>query len=102
MQYLSKPSQQQPVGFSIVTVYSGAKQVTSNGFLPVDNTKETVSFYFYFIFCQKPPSNILNLFSDITSIYFDDNQSCSSNNFYKKSRLEIQKNAFSGVETDLE
>ena len=77
----------------------------------MDNVKETVSFYFYFYFTfyQKLPSNILNLSSDTTSIYFDDaqsslsnNLSSLSNNFYKKSRLKIQKSAFSGVEADLE
>ena len=70
----------------------------------MDNVKETVSFYFYFYFTfyQKLPSNILNLSSNTTSIYFDDAQSSLSNNFYKKSRLKIQKSAFSGVEADLE
>ena len=42
------------------------------------------------------PSNILNLFSDTTSIHSYNTQSCSSNNVHiKKSRLDIQKRTFS-------
>lgn len=44
------------------------------------------------------PSNILNLFSKTTSIHSYNTWSCSSNNVYiKKSRLDIQKRAFSRV-----
>ena len=44
------------------------------------------------------PSNILNLFSETTSIHSYNTWSCSSNNVYiKKSRLDIQKRAFSRV-----
>ena len=48
---------------------------------------------------QKVPSNILNLFSDTTSIQSYNIWSSSANKFYifKKSRLEIQKRAFSRV-----
>ena len=47
---------------------------------------------------QKGPSNILNLFSDTTSIHSYNTHSSSSNNVnIKKSRLDIQKRAFSRV-----
>ena len=47
---------------------------------------------------RKVPSNILNLFSDTTSIHSYNTRSSSANKFYiKKSRLEIQKRAFSRV-----
>ena len=47
---------------------------------------------------RKVPSNILNLFSDTTSIHSYNTRSSSENKFYiKKSRLEIQKRAFSRV-----
>ena len=47
---------------------------------------------------RKVPRNILNLFSDTTSIHFYNTRSSSANKFYiKKSRLEIQKRAFSRV-----
>ena len=47
---------------------------------------------------RKVPSNILNLFSDTTSIHSYNSRSSPSNNFYiKKSRLDIQKRAFSRV-----
>lgn len=46
----------------------------------------------------REPSNILNLFSETTSIHSFNTWSCSSNNVYiKKSRLDIQKRAFSRV-----
>ena len=91
---------QNPVNSLLASALSrfslGAEQVTSNGFLLVDNIKETVSFYFYFhfTFYQKLPSNILNLSSDTTSIYFDNTQSSFSNTFYKKSRLKSKKKLF--------
>ena len=44
---------------------------------------------------RKVPSNILNLFSDTTSIYSYNTSSSSATKFYvKKSRLEIQKKSF--------
>ena len=47
---------------------------------------------------RKVPSNILKLFSDTTSIYSYNTRSSLANKFYiKKSRLEIQKRAFSRV-----
>ena len=47
---------------------------------------------------QKVPNNILNLFSDTASIHSYNTRSSSANKFYiKKSRLEIQKRAFSRV-----
>ena len=47
---------------------------------------------------RKVPNNILNLFSDTASIYSYNTRSSLANNFYvKKSRLEIQKRAFSRV-----
>ena len=49
---------------------------------------------------RKVPSNILNLFSDTTSIHSYNSTSSPSNTFYtytKKSRLDIQKRAFSRV-----
>ena len=47
---------------------------------------------------RKVPSNILNLFSDTTSIHSYNSLSSPSNNFYiKKSRLDIQKRDFSRV-----
>ena len=48
---------------------------------------------------RKVPSNILNLFSDTTNIHYYNTRSSSANKFYiKKSRLEIQKTAFSNLE----
>ena len=45
---------------------------------------------------RKGPSNILNLFSDTTSIHSYNTWSCSSNNVYiEKSMLDIQKKTFS-------
>ena len=47
---------------------------------------------------RKVPSNILNPFSDTTSIHSYNTRSSLANKFYiKKSRLEIQKRAFSRV-----
>ena len=47
---------------------------------------------------QKVANNILNLFSDTASIHSYNTRSSSANKFYiKKSRLEIQKRAFSRV-----
>ena len=47
---------------------------------------------------RKVPSNILNLFSDTTSIHSYSSRSFPSNNLYiKKYRLDIQKRAFSRV-----
>ena len=47
---------------------------------------------------RKVSSNILNLFSDTTGIHSYNSRSSPSNNFYiKKSRLDIQKRAFSRV-----
>lgn len=47
---------------------------------------------------RKVPNNILNLFSDTASIHSYNTRSSSANKFYiKKSRLEIQKRAFSRV-----
>ena len=46
----------------------------------------------------KVPNNILNIFSDTASIHSCNTRSSSANKFYiKKSRLEIQKGAFSRV-----
>ena len=47
---------------------------------------------------RKVPNNILNLFSDTASIHSYNTRSSSANKFYiKKSRLEIQRRAFSRV-----
>ena len=47
---------------------------------------------------QRVPSNILNLFSDTTSIHSYNSRSSPSDNLYiKKSRLDIQKRDFSRV-----
>ena len=47
---------------------------------------------------RKVSNNILNLFSDSASIHSYNTRSSSANKFYiKKSRLEIQKRAFSRV-----
>ena len=47
---------------------------------------------------RKVPSNILNLLSGTTSIHSNNTRSSSSNDFHvKKSRLDIQKRAFSRI-----
>ena len=52
----------------------------------------------HYIRDRKVPSNILKLFSDTTSIHSYNTRSSLANKFYiKKSRLEIQKRAFSRV-----
>ena len=51
---------------------------------------------------RKVPNNILNLFSDTASIHSYNTRSSSANKFYiKKTRLEIQKRAFSRVEAKI-
>ena len=51
---------------------------------------------------RKVPSKILKLFSDTTSIHSYNTRSSLANKFYiKKSRLEIQNRAFSGVGTNI-
>ena len=55
---------------------------------------KSVCCLMYDIRNQKVPSNILNLFSDITSIHSYNTRSSSANKLYiMKSRLEIQKRA---------
>ena len=52
----------------------------------------------HYIRDRKVPSNILKLFSHTTSIHSYNTRSSLANKFYiKKSRLEIQKRAFSRV-----
>ena len=62
------------------------------------NCPASVSCLMHDIRNRKVPSNILNLFSDTTSVHSYNSRSSPSNNFYiKKSRLDIQKRAFSRV-----
>ena len=59
---------------------------------------ESVCCLMYNVRNRKVPNNILNLFSDTASIHSYNTRSSSANRFYiKKSRLEIQKSAFSRV-----